>query len=189
MLITIGISSGIAAFKIVELIPMLQKKNHEVQVMMTHGASNMISVKEVEKLTKKKVFIDLFEKDFDYKEILKERKVDHIEIAKHTDLFVIAPATANTMAKLANGITDDFLTTTILATVAPVLVVPSMNTNMWNHPATQKNMKILTQFGYSVMTPDSGWLACGTQGTGRLPEISKIAEEIEILTTAATKLI
>lgn len=188
MKITIGISSGIAAFKILDLIPMLQKKGHEVQVIMTRAATHMISVKDVEKIIKNKVHVELFEKNFNYKEILKDRTVDHIEIAKNTDLFVIAPATANTIAKMANGQADDFLTTTILATLAPVLVVPSMNTNMWNHMATQKNLKVLTAFGYTIMNPDSGWLACGTQGMGRLPEIETIAKEIEIMTTYASRL-
>ncbi len=187
MKITIGISSGIAAFKMLELIPLLQKNGHEVQVILTHSAKEMISVKEVEKLTGKKVFTTLFEKDFDYKEVLKERKVEHIDVATDSDLFIIAPATANIIAKLANGIADDFLTTTILATVKPVLVVPSMNTNMWNHLATQKNLKILQQFGYSVMSPNSGWLACGVQGVGRLPEVTDIASEIELMTTFASR--
>ncbi len=187
MKITIGISSGIAAFKILDLIPLLQKKGHNVQVILTHSAIEMISVKEVEKLTGNKVFTTLFEKDFDYKEVLKERKVEHIDVATDTDLFVIAPATANIIAKLANGITDDFLTTTILATDKPILVVPSMNTNMWNHPATQKNLKTLHTFGYSVMAPNSGWLACGVQGVGRLPEVPEIASEIELMTTFASR--
>lgn len=188
MRITIGISSGIAAFKILDLISLLQKKGHEVQIILTRSAKEMISVAEVEKLTNNKVWTTLFEKDFDYKEVLKERKVDHIEIAKETDLFVIAPATANIIAKLAQGIADDFLTTTVLATDKPIFVVPSMNTNMWNHPATQKNLKIIQQYGYSVMTPNSGWLACGVQGVGRLPEVVEIADEIEMLTTNATRL-
>lgn len=187
MKITIGISSGIAAFKILDLIPLLKKQGHETQVILTHSAQEMISVKEVETLTKNKVWTTLFEKDFNYKEVLKERKVEHIGVATDTDLFVIAPATANTIAKLAHGIADDFLTTTILATVKPILVVPSMNTHMWNHPATQKNVKILQQFGYSVMTPNSGWLACGVQGVGRLPEVAEIASEIDLMTKNASR--
>lgn len=187
MKITIGISSGIAAFKILDLISLLKKQGHEIQVILTRSAQEMISIKEVEKLTGNKVFTTLFEKDFDYKEVLKKRKVEHIEIATDTDLFVIAPATANIIAKLANGIADDFLTTTILATDKPILVVPSMNTTMWNHPATQKNLKTLQLFGYSVMNPTSGWLACGVQGVGRLPEVPEIATEIELLTTYALR--
>lgn len=188
MNITIGISSGIAAFKILDLIPLLQKKGHTVQVILTTSAQEMVSVEQLKKLTNSKVFTTLFEKDFNYKEVLKDRVVEHIEIAKNTDLFVLAPATANLVAKLANGIADDFLTTTILATVKPILVVPSMNTNMWNHPATQRNLKIIQQYGYHVMTPNSGWLACGVQGVGRLPEVLEIAEEIEIILQNATKL-
>ncbi|HRN70036.1 MAG TPA: bifunctional phosphopantothenoylcysteine decarboxylase/phosphopantothenate--cysteine ligase CoaBC [Candidatus Woesebacteria bacterium] len=181
MKITVGISSGIAAFKILDLIPLLKKQGHSIQVILTNSAQKMVSIKEVEKLTGNKVFTTLFEKDFDYKEVLKERKVEHIEVAKDTDLFVIAPATANIISKLAQGLADDFLTTTILATDKPILVVPSMNTNMWNHPATQKNLKIIQQYGYVVMTPDNGWLACGVQGVGRLPEVEETCAEIEIM--------
>ena len=141
MNITICISSGIAAYKILDLIKILKAKGHDTTVIMTESATKMISIKEVEKASGNKVYSKLFEKDFNYKKILEKRKVDHIEIAKNTDLFVVAPSTANTVAKLAQGITDDFLTTTILATLSPVLICPSMNTNMWFHEATQKNIK------------------------------------------------
>jgi phosphopantothenoylcysteine decarboxylase/phosphopantothenate--cysteine ligase len=188
MNITIGISSGIAAFKILDLIPLLQKKGHTVQIILTKSAEKMVSIEELMRLTKNKVFTTLFEKDFDYKEVLKDRIVEHIEVAKNTDLFVLAPATANLVAKLANGISDDFLTTTILATVKPILVVPSMNTNMWNHPATQHNLKTLQSYGYFVMKPNSGWLACGVQGVGRLPEVREIAQEIDIILNQSSNL-
>ncbi len=183
MKITIGISSGIAAYKILDLIKILKDKGYDITVIMTTSATKMISVSDVEKETGNKVYSNLFDKNFSYKQILKDRKVDHIDIAKNTDLFIIAPATANTVAKLANGIADDFLTTTILATLSPVLVCPSMNTNMWFHPATQKNIKTLMSYGYFVMDPESGDLACGTVGLGRLPKIENIAAEAEKILT------
>src|SRR3989344_6944311 len=179
MNITICISSGIAAYKILDLIKILKAKGHDTTVIMTESATKMISIKEVEKASGNKVYSKLFEKDFNYKKILEKRKVDHIEIAKNTDLFVVAPATANTVAKLAQGITDDFLTTTILATLSPVLVCPSMNTNMWFHEATQKNTRKLMKYGYSIIDPESGELACGTEGLGRLPKVENIAKEAE----------
>src|SRR3989344_3211600 len=179
MKITLGISSGIAAYKILDLAKILKSKGHDVNVIMTPNAAKMISVKEIEKITGNKVYVKLFEDNFDYKKILKDRKVDHIDIAKNTDLFVIAPATANTIAKLAQGIADDFLTTTILATTSPILICPSMNTNMWFHFATQKNIEELNRYGYYVMDPESGELACGTEGLGRLPKIENIAKEAE----------
>lgn len=181
MKITLGISSGIAAYKILDLIHILKEKGLEVQAILTESATKMISIADVEKVTDNKVYTTLFEKDFDYKKILEERKVDHIEVAKNTDLFIIAPATANTVAKLAQGITDDFLTTTILATTSPVLICPSMNTNMWFHEATQTNIHKLMKYGYYVMDPESGDLACGTEGMGRLPKIEEIANETETI--------
>ena len=179
MNITICISSGIAAYKIIDLIKILKVKGHDITVIMTENATKMIAIKEVEKASGNKVFSKLFVSDFNYKKILESRKVDHIEVAKKTDLFIIAPATANTVAKLAQGITDDFLTTTISATTSPVLVCPSMNTNMWFHPATQKNIKTLMSYGYYVVDPESGDLACGTEGLGRLPKVENIAKEAE----------
>lgn len=179
MKITVGISSGIAAYKILDLIKILKNKDHDITVVLTRSANKMIPVEDAEKLTNNKVYTELFDKEFDYKKILNDRKVDHIDIAKNTDLFIIAPATANTLAKLANGIADDFLTTTILATTSPILVCPSMNTNMWFHSATQKNIKTLMSYGYFVMDPESGDLACGTVGLGRLPKVENIAKETE----------
>ena len=181
MKITLGISSGIAAYKIIDLIKILQSHAHDITVVMTQSATKMLPVAEIEKVTKNYVFVKLFDKNFNYKRILKDRKVDHIDIAKNTDLFIIAPATANTIAKLANGVADNFLITTVLATTSPVLVCPSMNTNMWFHKATQKNIKTLMSYEYYVMDPESGDLACGTVGLGRLPKIEaivKVTEEI-----------
>lgn len=179
--IVIGISSGIAAYKIEDLIIQLKKNGHDIQVIMTQNAVHLISPGKVEELTGHKVFLNLFEKNFVPEKILDRRKVDHIEIAKRADLFVIAPATANTTAKMASGLADDFLTTALLATTAPVLVCPSMNTNMWYHPATQRNLQLIQSYGYEILEPESGTLACGTHGIGRLPSIPMIVTKIEEL--------
>lgn len=186
--IVIGISSGIAAYKIVDLIEILLKKNHTVDVMMTQKASYMISPGKVEEMTGRQVYINLFEDNFSYEQVLKRRKVDHIELAKHADVFVIAPATANVIAKMASGIADDFLTTSLLATHSPVLVCPSMNDVMWFHPATQHNLKTLESFGYEIFSPATGSLACGTEGIGRLQEPTDIAREIELVLGRTQKL-
>ena len=179
--IVIGISSGIAAYKISDLIKKLIKSGHYINVIMTKNSVHLISPGKVEELTGNKVFLNLFEENFTPEKILDERKVDHIEVAKNADLFIVAPATANTTAKLAMGIADDFLTTAILATTAPVLICPSMNTNMWNHPATQKNLKQIQSFGYEILFPATGKLACGTHGRGRLPETQEIEQTVEMI--------
>ena len=186
--IVIGISSGIAAYKIVDLIEMLLKKKHTVDVMMTQKASYMISPGKVEEMTGRQVYINLFEDNFSYEQVLKKRKVDHIELAKQADMFVIAPATANIIAKMASGIADDFLTTSLLATSSPVLICPSMNDVMWYHPATQHNLRTLESFGYEVFSPASGSLACGTEGIGRLQEPKDITHEIELILNRTQKL-
>ena len=178
MNITVGITSGIAAFKILTLIDLL-KKDHDIDVILSSHASHMIDTAEIERSIGKPVYTDLFPKDFDYKTVLQKRTVDHIEIAKRTELFVVAPTTANLLGKLAHGIADDFLTTTLLATKAPVLLCPSMNTEMWFHPAVQANLKRVQEYGYSIMKPSSGALACGTEGIGRLPEPNQIYEKIQ----------
>ncbi|CAN5238380.1 bifunctional phosphopantothenoylcysteine decarboxylase/phosphopantothenate--cysteine ligase CoaBC [soil metagenome] len=181
MKIVLGISSGIAAYKIPELAENLIEKGHDVHVVMTAKSTHLTSPEEMEKITGNHVSVDLFDTTFSKKRVLKERKVDHIELAKSADLIVIAPATANTVANLASGKADDFLNTTVLATRAPILVCPSMNDQMWLHPAVQENIYKLESYGYIVMTPESGSLACGTEGIGRLPAIKTISEEIEAL--------
>lgn len=177
--IVIGISSGIAAFKAVDLIKLLKKDGHNIYVMMTKKAMHIASPGKIEEITGYPVFLNLFEDSFSYEQILKRKKVDHIEVAKRADIFVVVPATANTLAKLASGIADDFMTTTVLATSAPVLLCPSMNNSMWAHPATQKNLQTVNSYGYEVLPPDAGHLACGTDGIGRLPDVSVIKSEIE----------
>jgi len=177
--IVIGISSGIAAFKSLNLIKLLKKDGHNIYVMMTKKATHIVSPGKIEEITGYPVFMNLFEDSFSYEQILKRKKVDHIEIAKKADIFVVVPATANTIAKFAHGIADEFISTSILATTAPVLICPSMNSNMWHHPATQENLIKLRSYGYEIMNPSSGALACGTEGIGRLPEVANIKKLIE----------
>lgn len=186
--IVIGITSGIAVYKIPDLIKILQKKKIEVTVVMTKSATDMVPKKEFEKVTGKKVYTTLFPEQFDYKKILKKREVDHIRIADMASLFVIAPATANIIGKIANGIADDFLTTAILATRAPILICPSMNVHMWENAIVQENIQKLEKKGYHFLHPDTGSLACGYTGVGRLAGVEKIAAEIFHLLSSQNKL-
>lgn len=176
--ILIGVTGGIAAFKTLELIALLKKEGLNIVVIMTHSATYMISPEEFERASANKVYVELFEKEFDYKRILKTRAVDHIQLADSVSLFAIVPTTANTIAKLAHGIADDFLTTTALATKAPILIFPSMNVNMWHNPIVQENIEKLKKHGLHVIDPSEGPLACGYEGKGRLPDILEIKKEI-----------
>ncbi|MBI2028144.1 MAG: bifunctional phosphopantothenoylcysteine decarboxylase/phosphopantothenate--cysteine ligase CoaBC [Candidatus Levybacteria bacterium] len=176
--VVIGISGGIAAFKVIELIKGLKKENIDVFVIMTKSAEAFVNPEEFHKISGHKVFRTLFEENFNYKTILKNRKVDHIELADKADLFIIIPATANIIGKIAHGIADDFLTTTLLATQAPVMICPSMNVNMWANSVVQENVKKLQSLSYQFLGPDSGMLACGYEGKGRLTNVSKIKKEI-----------
>ncbi len=176
--IVVGITSGIAAYKMVELVELLKKENNDVVVVMTRSAAKMVSPTDFEKASGNKVHIELFEDNFDYKDILKNRKVDHIAIADKADIFVVAPATANTIAKIANGLADDFLTTSILATQAPILICPSMNVHMYENVAVQENIEKLRSRGFFILEPESGDLACGYHGKGRLAHIFHIKDEI-----------
>jgi len=177
-LVTFGISSGIAAYKIVDLIEIVRSKDINVEVIMTKTAVAMFGKEMFEDALGKSVYTDLIGKDFDFREVLKNREVEHIKLGDSASLFVVAPATANIIGKLANGIADDFLTTTLLATTAPVLICPSMNVHMYENPIFQENLKKLRKLGYLIMQPDSGQLVCGYEGVGRLAEPQKIAEEI-----------
>lgn len=179
--ILIGVTSGIAAYKILDLIKLLKKEGHEVFVIMTKSATEMISPSDFGKASGNKVFTNLFEKNFDYREILKIRKVKHIELADSANIMVIAPATANIIGKLASGIADDFLTTTALAVTAPIIVCPSMNVNMWGNPIVQKNIIKLKLLGFQIIEPARGILACGYEGVGRLENVEIINKEINKL--------
>lgn len=177
-IVLIGITSGIAAYKSLDLIKLLKEVGINVVVIMTYHATKMVNPDDFERVTGNRVFFDLFEKGFDYREILRTRKVDHIDLADKADLMVIVPATANMIAKLAHGLADDFLTTTALAVTAPILICPSMNVNMWNNPLVQENIVKLQTLGYQIVEPASGMLACGYEGKGRLEEVTFIRDEI-----------
>jgi phosphopantothenoylcysteine decarboxylase/phosphopantothenate--cysteine ligase len=179
--ILIGVSSGIAAFKVLDLIKLLRGQGHEVFVIMTKSATQMISIKDFEKASGNKVQVDLFKKNFDYREVLEKRKVEHIALADRTDVMIIAPTTANLIAKLAHGIADDFLTTTALAMTAPIILCPSMNVNMWGNPLVQENLAKLRSIGFQIIKPAAGLLACGYEGVGRLENVEIINKEINKL--------
>jgi len=179
--ILIGVTSGIAAYKVLDLIKLLKNEGHEVFVIMTKGATEMISPQNFEKASGNKVYVNLFEKNFDYREILERRKVEHIDLADKTDIMVIAPATANIIGKLAHGIADDFLTTTALAVTSPIIICPSMNVNMWGNPIVQENLNKLKSIGYQIIEPTAGMLACGYEGMGRLENVEIINKEINKL--------
>jgi phosphopantothenoylcysteine decarboxylase/phosphopantothenate--cysteine ligase len=176
--ILIGVTAGIAGYKVLDLIKLLKSEGYGVFVIMTKGATTMFPISDFEKATGNKVYIDLFKKDFNYQSILKNRKVEHIDLADKCDLMVIAPATANIIGKLAHGIADDFLTTTTLAITVPIIICPSMNVNMWNNPVVQENLNILKSFGYQVIEPVSGRLACGYEGVGKLESVKVIKDEV-----------
>lgn len=178
MNILIGVAGGIAAYKVLDLIKLLKKEGCNIFVIMTKGATEMISFLDFEKASGNKVYINLFEKDFDYREVLKKRKVEHIELADKTDVMVIAPATANVIAKLAHGIADDFLTTTALAVTSPIIICPSMNVNMWRNQLVQENINKLKSVGYQVIEPTAGLLACGYKGVGKLESVKVIKDEV-----------
>ncbi|MDE2590876.1 MAG: bifunctional phosphopantothenoylcysteine decarboxylase/phosphopantothenate--cysteine ligase CoaBC [Patescibacteria group bacterium] len=178
--IIFGITGGIAAFKTQEVIKLLKKNGISIEVIMTDAAKALTNKEEIENIIEKKVYANLFD-NVNTQKILEERKVEHITLADRASCIVIAPATANVMAKLAQGLADDYLTTVVLAATCPVLIFPSMNVHMWQHPATQENVRVLRQRGYIVVDPDSGPLACGYEGKGKLPHPDTIATEIRRL--------
>jgi phosphopantothenoylcysteine decarboxylase / phosphopantothenate---cysteine ligase len=166
MRITLGVSGGVAAYKAAELVRRLQQESFTVQVVMTRAARNFITPLTFAALTGEKVITDLFAESTGEANL--ESAIEHIAVAQRTDLLLVAPATADILAKFARGIADDFLTTLYLATTAPVVVAPAMNVNMWNHAATQENIEMLRARNVHVVDPDEGYLACGMTGAGRL---------------------
>ena len=175
MRVTVGVSGGIAAYKAAELVRALQRRAVEVHVVMTAAAQKFVQPLTFAALTGHKVITSLWE-EWDAGDAAAEQNgIDHIAEAQWTDALVVAPATANIMAKFAHGIADDFLSTMYLATTAPVLVAPAMNVNMWNHPATRANLEILRQRGVRIVEPGTGELACGMVGAGRMAEPETIA--------------
>jgi phosphopantothenoylcysteine decarboxylase / phosphopantothenate---cysteine ligase len=177
MRVTVGVSGGIAAYKAAELVRALQKRALEVHVVMTKSATRFIQPLTFAALTGHKVITSLWD-DNEAAEDQSDSSIEHIGEAQWTEALVVAPATANILAKFTHGIADDFLTTMYLATTAPVLVAPAMNVNMWQHPATRANLDVLRQRGVRVIEPGTGDLACGMVGTGRMAEPEAIAEVV-----------
>jgi phosphopantothenoylcysteine decarboxylase/phosphopantothenate--cysteine ligase len=167
MRITLGVTGGVAAYKAAELVRRLQQDGFTVQVVMTRSAREFVTPLTFAALSGEKVITDLFG-DSSRSEANLESAIEHIAVAQRTDLLLVAPATADIIAKFARGIADDFLTTLYLASTAPVVVAPAMNVNMWNHAATQENVEMLRARGVKVVDPGEGYLACGMIGAGRL---------------------
>jgi phosphopantothenoylcysteine decarboxylase/phosphopantothenate--cysteine ligase len=178
MRVTVGVSGGIAAYKAAELVRALQRQTVEVHVVMTNAAQQFVQPLTFAALTGHKVLTSLWEESDAGEKGDAQGGIDHIAEAQWADALVVAPATANTLAKFAHGIADDFLSTLYLATTAPVLVAPAMNVNMLNHPATQANLDILKQRGVHIVEPGTGELACGMVGEGRMAEPDAIADAV-----------
>ncbi len=169
--IVLGVTGSIAAYKIANLASMLKKLNANVTVMMTKNATNFINPITFETLTANKCLIDTFDRNFQY-------SVEHVSLAKSADVVLIAPASANVIGKIAGGIADDMLTTTVMACKCKKIVAPAMNTNMYENPIVQDNIKKLQHYGYEVITPDTGYLACGDTGAGKMPSEQTLLEYI-----------
>jgi phosphopantothenoylcysteine decarboxylase/phosphopantothenate--cysteine ligase len=170
--VLVGVCGGIAAYKSAELVRELQRRGAEVRVIMTRSAQEFIQPLTFASLTGHKVFTSLWDSPSE------ASVIEHIAQAQWADVLVIAPATANTLAKLSHGIADDFLSASYLATDAKVVLAPAMNVNMWNHPATRANISALEQRGHRIVEPESGFLACGMTGDGRLADIEIIVREV-----------
>jgi phosphopantothenoylcysteine decarboxylase / phosphopantothenate---cysteine ligase len=179
MRVVLGVGGGIAAYKSAELARALQQRGHQVQVVMTRAAREFVQPLTFASLTGQKVITDLFSQKSANDTL--SSAVEHIGVAQEHDVLVVAPATADLLAKFAHGIADDFLSTLYLAFTGPVVLAPAMNTAMWEHPATVANLRLLRERGVSIVDPDEGWLACGTVGAGRLPEPEQIAEAVDEL--------
>lgn len=170
--VLLGVTGSIAAYKMANVASTLVKKGADVHVIMTRNATNFINPITFETLTNHKCLVDTFDRNFQY-------NVEHVSIAKAADVVLIAPATANVIGKIACGIADDMLTTTIMACTCPILVSPAMNTNMYNNEIFQDNMKRLEAYGYKIIEPGTGRLACGDVGAGKLPSEDILVEHIE----------
>ena len=170
--ILLGVTGSIAAYKMANVASALVKKGADVHVIMTKNATNFINPITFETLTNHKCLVDTFDRNFEF-------NVEHVSIAKAADVALIAPATANVIGKIACGIADDMLTTTIMACTCPILVSPAMNTNMYNNKIFRDNMSRLEEYGYRIIEPDTGRLACGDVGAGKLPSEDILIEAIE----------
>ena len=169
--ILLGVTGGIAAYKAAALASALVKLHANVEVVMTENATKFITPLTFEQLTGRRTMVDTFDRNFSH-------QVEHISLAERTDLVIVAPATANVCAKLAHGLADDMLTTTILACRCPKLIAPAMNTNMYENPVTQDNLATLRHYGWDVIEPASGRLACGAVGKGKMPEPEDLIQHI-----------
>ncbi|MCI8436839.1 bifunctional phosphopantothenoylcysteine decarboxylase/phosphopantothenate--cysteine ligase CoaBC [Oscillospiraceae bacterium 44-5] len=169
--ILLGVTGGIAAYKAAALASALVKQRANVEVVMTPHATQFIAPLTFEQLTGRRCMVDTFDRNFSH-------QVEHIALASRTDLVMIAPATANVCAKLAHGLADDMLTTTVLACTCPKLIAPAMNTQMFENPVTQDNLNALRRYGWQVISPASGRLACGAVGAGKLPEPEALLQQI-----------
>ena len=169
--VVVGVSGGVAVYKALDVISRLRKKDVEVHVIMTKSATEFVTPLSFQSLSQNMVITDMFAEP-------KAWEIQHISLAKKADLMLIAPATANIIGKVANGIADDMLSTTIMATKAPVVFCPAMNTNMYENPIVQRNISLLKELGYEFVEPASGRLACGDEGKGKLQDTEIIAEEI-----------
>ena len=169
--VLLGVTGGIAAYKAAALASALVKQHAAVEVVMTKNATEFVTPLTFEQLTGRRTMVDTFDRNFSH-------QVEHISLAERTDLLIIAPATANVCAKLAHGLADDMLTTTALACRCPKLIAPAMNTNMYENPVTQDNLKILQRYGWDVIEPASGRLACGAVGKGKMPEPEDLLQHV-----------
>ena len=169
--VLLGVTGGIAAYKAAALASALVKQHAAVEVVMTENATKFVTPLTFEQLTGRRTMVDTFDRNFSH-------QVEHIALADRTDLVIIAPATANVAAKLAHGLADDMLTTTVLACRCPKLIAPAMNTNMYENPVTQDNLQILRRYGWEVIEPASGRLACGAVGQGKMPEPEDLLQHI-----------
>lgn len=169
--VVLGVTGSIAAYKIASLASSLKKLEADVHVIMTRNATNFINPITFETLTGNKCLVDTFDRNFEF-------NVEHVSLAKRADVFMVAPATANVIAKAAHGIADDMLTTTLLASKCPKLISPAMNTNMLEDAVTQANINTLAEFGFQIITPANGYLACGDTGSGKMPEPEVLLEHI-----------
>lgn len=176
MRVALGVTGGIAAYKAAELLRVLQDRGLEVQVVMTRSAREFITPLTFASLSGRKVITEMFGRAEGEANV--ESAIEHIAVAQSIDALVVAPATANVLAKIAQGIGDDFLTTLCLATKAPVIVAPAMNVNMWENAATQHNLEILRARGIKIVQPDEGYLACGMTGSGRLASVEAVARAV-----------
>jgi phosphopantothenoylcysteine decarboxylase/phosphopantothenate--cysteine ligase len=183
--VTVGVCGGVAAYKAAELVRELQQHGVEVHVVMTRGAEEFVRPLTFSSLTGHRVITSLWSQDVSddgagasASGLDEQGQIEHIAEAHAADAVVIAPATAHVLAKMAHGLADDFLTTMLLATTAPVVVAPAMNVNMWNHAATQANVKLLRERGVVFVDPESGYLACGMTGSGRLANVEAIAQAV-----------